>query len=470
MLLKWLVTTFLLGLAYIFVVPPFQSPDEVNHFMRIYHISEGRLWGEVSADGHELGGYLPKDLDYTYQPFNYLPFHKENKITIDTITSHLLKPLLNKSEIEFKSFPNTARYAFTAYLPQVIVFILLKKINCPPLLLMYLGRLAVFLFWVTIVYQAIKRTPVFKEVFMVLAFLPTSMAINTTLSADVVSNALVFMVFTLFLKFKFEESSIKRTELALFGCIVTLINWQKIVYFPILFLLVLVPASKFNSFKNKILIISSLSLFNLAIIFWWSSEINKLIYPTGDKYVTTYKNMRLDADADINPVLQTEDILNDPIPFIKAFFSTSLKVYGATYESYLTSFGWEGIGIPTGLLIVFSIGFLIFILIQKNIFRLYEKGTFILLCHSLVMLFILSQHLHWDAVGDFIEYHYGGKYYIPIYPILIFALTGLLNNSVVQIGAENGRKYFNYCFLSLMLLVQIDFLIIVVERYYFLKS
>jgi uncharacterized membrane protein len=459
--LWWLILTLAFGLTYIFIVPPFQSPDEPNHFLRIYHISEGRLWGEVSLDKHQLGGYVPDSLSTVYTPYEYMVFKEEKKITVDSIFSNLFKPLPSKAT-SFQRFPNTARYAFTTYLPQVTAFYLLKKIICPPLLLMYAGRLAAFLFWVMLVYYAINLTPVYKEILMLLSFLPASLAVNTTLSADVVTNGLAFVALAYFLKFKFQASNLKRGELLLFCGIMLLISWQKIVYFPLLFLLLLVPTPKFGGLKKKILIFSIALISNFVIIFWWSGEINKLIYPTGDKFFTTYKNMRMDAD--INPTLQVEHILKDPSKFFGIFFEVSLKVYNINFSTYLASFGWEGKSVPSGLLYLFKVFLFAFIFIQENRFKIWEKILLLLLGHGLVMLFLLSQHLHWDGVGDLFLNVYGGKYYIPIYPIFFLAFTGLLNKSIFK---EKYQRHIYIFFAFTTLIVQIDFLILILQRYYF---
>lgn len=459
--LWWLILTFFFGLTYIFIVPPFQSPDEPNHFLRIYHISEGRLWGEVSPDKHQLGGYVPDSLSSVYAPYEYMFFKEANKISVDSITSNLFKPL-RATALSFQPFSNTARYAFTTYLPQVITFYLLKKINCPPLLLMYAGRLAAFLFWVMLMYYAINLTPVYKELLMLLSFLPTSLAVNTTLSADVVTNGLAFLALALFLKFKFEAPDLKRGELLLFCGIMLLISWQKIVYFPLIFLLLLVPTPKFGGLSKKILFFSLALIANLIVIFWWSGEINKLVYPTGDKFFTTYEDLR--TGFRVNPTLQMEHILKDPIKFIKIFFEASIKAYNINFTLYLTSFGWEGTRVPSGLLYVFKFFLFAFIFIQANRFKLWEKILLLLLGHGLVMLFLLSQHLHWDGVGDVFLFEYGGKYYIPIYPIFFLAATGLLNTFIHQ---QKYRRFIHIMTVLTLITTQIDFLILILERYFF---
>jgi uncharacterized membrane protein len=456
----WFYLTLFFGVAYVFILPPFQAPDEPNHFMRIYHIAQGHLIGEVSSDKLDLGGYVPKDLPNIFSPYEFMPYHTELKTRPDTIISRLFKPLASKEPI-FGVFPNTARYAFTAYLPQVIITFILDKIDTPPLIVLYADRLAAFLFWLLCVYWAIRITPVYKEVLMLLTFLPTSLAVNSTLSADVVSNAFTFLIFALFLKFRFGASNISKKEAAFFFLLMLLLSWQKIVYFPLCFLLLLVPKVKFGDLKKKTAFFSFVFIVNLMIVLWWAGEINKLIYPTSDKNLTTYRAMR--PECGVNPALQTDIILKDPVGFTSNLLYASYKSYNA-YGIYLTNFGREDFPVSRGLLIIFKISILLFMLTRENLFKKWEKIFLLLLGHGLVIVFILSQHLHWACVGEEMIHNFGGKYYIPIYPIIFFAMIGLLKK---QNWFAKNQVYTNVYFVVLPIIVQVEFLFLMVERYYY---
>jgi uncharacterized membrane protein len=456
----WCYATLLFGLVYVFIVPPFQSPDEPNHFLRIYHIASGRLQGEVSPDKREMGGYLYEGLNKVFSPFLYLIFKSEQKIRVDSIVERLNKPLISKV-LAFNVFPNTARYAPTTYLPQVVVAYVLDKLDTPPLIVAYACRLAAFLFWFLMVYWAIRIAPVYKKLLMLLSFLPTSLAINSTMNGDVVSNALAFLIFALFLKFKFSANKISTKDAFLFAVCLFFLSWQKIVYFPLCFLILLVPTAQFGYRAAKIRFFALVFGSSLAVIAWWAGQVNRLIYPTNDPYFTTYAKMR--EECGINPTLQIAEMRKEPIRFAGRFFNMSIKSYYASFEPYLSCFGWEGKGIPSGLSIVLQLSFALFLLYQAALFKIWERIFLLFLGHGLVMLFLLSQHLHWACVGEDIMYGFGGKYYIPIYPVLLLALTGLWKPKNIS---PNVDKYLQICFALFLFVVQIDFLIIVLQRYY----
>jgi uncharacterized membrane protein len=457
----WWRFTLLMGVFYIFVMPPFQTPDEPNHFQRIYQITQGRYLGEVSEDKTNIGGQMPKGILDCYAPFEYLKHYTDRTIRLDTIKAHLFEPIRSRDLI-FSPFPNTARYAFTAYLPQSITIFILDSLNVPPLLWMYACRFSTFLIWLTLLNWAIRITPVYKELFMFLSLLPTSLTANASLSADVMSNGLAFVIFALFFKFKTEKTNLTYQKVLLFTFLMLLISWQKVVYFPLLFLLVLVPSTLFGSLKKKFSIITGVFIVNVIVILLWANEVNKLTYPDGDKYHSAYSNVR--PGFEVNPALQIDHILKDPLHFAHIFLKASFDVYPDSFSSYVSAYGWEGHGLPSGLYYILTAILLAFLLLQIKVFTHIERLFLLLLCHGLMMLFLFVQHLQWDALADdSIITYYSGKYYIPIYPVLFFALTGLLN--FVKISTKFVH-YSKVIIPLIFIIIHIDFLIIIIQRYY----
>ena len=58
------------GLMFIVLTPPFQVPDETNHFFRAWQVSEGGL-SAVKQDSR-VGGFIPQSLVKFSTPFYYL--------------------------------------------------------------------------------------------------------------------------------------------------------------------------------------------------------------------------------------------------------------------------------------------------------------------------------------------------------------------------------------------------------------
>jgi hypothetical protein len=67
---------FLFGLGYVFVTPPFQVADEINHFLRAYQLSTGR---PVTWRNGRIGGEFPNEIVRATEAFSHLPFHSGNR-------------------------------------------------------------------------------------------------------------------------------------------------------------------------------------------------------------------------------------------------------------------------------------------------------------------------------------------------------------------------------------------------------
>lgn len=457
----WSLFTFFMGLGLVFIIPPFQSADEFNHFYRIYQLSEGQFVGEIDSTKTQLGGYIPSSLITISTSFEHIVFYKSRKTSLDSIKKYLKTPL-EKEKKEFRAFPNTARYALTAYLPQVLTVSCLRPFNVPPLWMMYIGRLVTFLVWFLLVNIAVQRTPVFKELFMCFLLLPASVAINSTLNADVLTNAFYYLIFMFFFRFREKNGVLSVAELLLFSGIVLLATVNKIVYFPVLGLLFLVKSAQFGSLKRKIVYISSNIVANLAVAALLSHFVHDLIYPeSGNVFKTTYESLR--PGYHVNPDLQIQHILERPIFFFVNWVTQSIGTVNNSFFSWMGSFGWESI-IPNGLSAFFSILLLFLALFQNYKFRVWERFFLPLVALSMTMLFILSQHLHWDAVGDYILNDFIGKYFIPIFPLYFWSIAGLFAHFV----QKNKRffYYFNVLVIVGFIALYIDFLILAIERYY----
>ena len=88
----FIFTALIFGSLYALIVPPFQVPDEFNHFYRSWQITEGGITAIRTSD-NRVGAELPTSLKIISQPFRNLPFHEQNKTSKDLIFNLLLIPL-----------------------------------------------------------------------------------------------------------------------------------------------------------------------------------------------------------------------------------------------------------------------------------------------------------------------------------------------------------------------------------------
>ena len=453
------------GLFYCLVVPPFQTPDEFNHNYKLHHLAQGHFFPEIDTPSVSLGGFVPKSLVDISEYYKKMVFEPTNKLSFDTLKKHLSIPL-NREEKAFVSFPNTARYAFTSYFALIPVVYIADKMAINPMITLYIGRVINFLVWFGLIVIGYRLLPVFKDFYLFLCLLPNTLSVHASMSADNINNGLLFILIALFLDFKFSKKIVSTSKLICYGIITLIVAWNKIIYFPLLFLLFLVPKPYFEKIKNRNAYIFSLLFGVLTIIFMWNKTVDKFVYPFDDTYKTTYHNLREDdynpaAFININPRLQMDIIKKEPISFIITFIPAVFEMYSYNNKDYVSGVGWDSVHIHIVLHVAFLVVFLLYILTMPPVFLLKERRLMAFLAFAMSSLFLLSQHLHWDKVGRDINAVYLGKYFIAIYPLIFMGLMGLIHS-------KWKFKNLNLPLIVsiVLILAHIDMCFVTIDRFY----
>ena len=261
------------------------------------------------------------------------------------------------------------------------------------------------------------------------------------------------------------------------------------VYLPFVFLLLFVPKERFGGLKLKTATMPIGLIINLLVAYLWSNEINKMVYPFGNFEQTTYHNLhekelpyvtfydahgkysRFAAEGkidtailfeNVNPEKQKQGILKDPVTFIKNFMPASFELYSYCNKSYVGSVGWESSRLNNIVHILLIVSLLLFLAVQKNIFVNWEKWSLIIVGHTISCAFLLSQILHWDAVGGKITVTYIGKYFIPIFMIFMFAFVGLL----YRFDAFFKKRRLDLVLSLVIIIAYLDMIYITIHRFY----
>ncbi len=421
----FLLTASIFGIVYTLIVPPFQAPDEFNHFYRSWQMTEGGFVGKKTSD-NRLGDSLPTSLLSISTPFVQLPFHFEQRIKSNTIFQYLKTPLDEKQRT-FIDFSNTAVYPPTAYFSQAISIYVFKNIGFTPLSIFYIARLFTLFLWIAIVYISIKIIPVKKELFALLALLPASLFINASLNADVLTNALSFFTISLFTKMFFGKSNIKKIKILIFGFTTVLISLNKIVYLPLVFLFFLIPKEHFISVKQKYILSLLLLTANIAVVVWWSKLIAPL-YIRFEDYNAAYR-LGQQLNEGVDPTAQASFILHNPFIFTTIMITSFIKTMPHTLIHYAGKFGWEKNYLPFWLIVPL---FLMILLrggdsenLNDNRFQKDLKLKIFIVGLMMCMALATAMYLLWCPVGSSFIENLSGKYFIPIFPLFFMALPTL---------------------------------------------
>ena len=432
------------GLIFLFITPPFQTPDEINHFYRAYQISEGNLIA-VKQD-NRIGGYMPTSLINITDSFINLRFDMHAKTNYNTIIEKLKTPL-EPDKKTFTDFTNTGMYSPVSYIPQALSIFILRILNLPPLYIFYGARIFVLFFWIFFIFLSIKIIPFYKWLFALMALLPMSLFTNMSLSADVVTNLLCFVAIAYFLRLIFSEQNISIKKFLIALLLAILLALSKMVYIPIVLLFFLIPKRKFKNNITYFIQLVILYTISFGCILLWSNIMNSLYLP-----YSLYNEQFRDATGTLNECAdmhkQMQYILTHGIYIWQVFINSMTIAFNMYFEGYIGTLGWLDTKLPMWFIYLSYAILVIVALTDRNKeinIKLYHKIIFFFSLIIMICLVLLSQHLTWNCVGGGAVYTIQGRYFIPAFALFFL----LFYNSKINYSKIAAPIVIAFPFISL---------------------
>lgn len=414
----------LAGVVFLIVTPPFQVPDEFEHFYRAYQISDFHFISEMQED--IAGGFLPSSLSQTGAIWSHIPFHPDKKATPKHFADSFKIPL-NPAEKIFTPFVNVARHHPVRYLLPAIGISIGKLLGLSPIFLIYLGRFSSLVISIVMTAIAIKITPAFKWVFLLLALTPTAVFQRSSLSGDDLTTALSYIVIAIVLRFllvpdsdsELTETTVEHRQISdrsilLLGFLSILLGLCKIAYFMIPSLVFLIPIRKFGSLKRYLLSCSLIMASGIVALLIWS-QVNHEVMSSAGGY-------RL---PDIDPSAQLRFTLAHPLHFLAAVWrdvANHLLIY---LDHFIGVLGWLDTTIPDIVPLFYCIVFTTVALFDSE-HRLYlplkHKSLFQFIVAFTILLIYFLHYLIWNPVGATVVEGMQGRYLAPIAPLALLLL------------------------------------------------
>jgi uncharacterized membrane protein len=409
--------TFLLGLTYLALTPPFQVPDEHTHFLRSFQVSQGTILG-VKQD-NQAGGFLPKTF---LQDLAFFP-HLAGKPQIQTSYGEWRQNLresrpltaLHLSEQAFAHFPNTVRYSPVPYLPQALGINLAKGLALNTLETLYLSR------FLTLVASVVLLTAAFwlcafsirlRLALFLLATMPMSMFLLASISADAPTISLALVTAALCIRLTQQWSD--RLFIWLLVCAV-LLSLCKPCY--LLIPLAGLPAVWQAPVRRHCKVGAAAALVAVAVLpaLAWTALTTSL-------FVSLLPN-HLD-----NPHLQLHYVLEQPVTVMLTFISCLKKDFQGIWLSFIGVLGWLDTFLPQP---VYKFYPLLLALTAVTGISSQEQGrrstwgaagfaASLFLASSGLLL--LASYLTWTPVQAPYVDGIQGRYFLPLVPLVLLWL------------------------------------------------
>jgi uncharacterized membrane protein len=435
----FLFFAILFGTSFLIVTPPYQSPDENYHFFQAYTISE---FYTNSDNGIEN---IPEFYIKIDSMFRKMQNNSEIKINRDDVTL-LLKQRQdeNNRRVQFKC--PASHYSFLLYVPQVLGIWTGKLFSVPPIIIFYLGRFFAMIFWIAMVYFAIKIIPIPKWLFFLIVITPISLFQGASFSADSVLNSVSFLLIAIILGYAFDDSKkeLKMRDIILIISLSVIITMSKPPYLLLLFAYFIIPYGKLKNKKKYYLYFLIILFSNLLFLYIWNIFVRTPLISD----FSTQRN-------------QISDIFSNPIGFINIFFYTFIVRLPSHLQQIVGKLGWLDVALPNAVVVLYLIAIIFIAIFDKSKIKINVKLTHKLLFLSiltamLIIIFTLF-YLVTPKSSKVIE-GIQSRYFIPFYPLLVL----LFYNEKCKLE----EKWIKLIAISISFITLTSALISLIFRYY----
>lgn len=385
-----------------FIIPPFQSPDEFNHFKKAYLLSEGQII--LNKQGSLTGGQIDKNLLSYMNLYSQIPFNGNEKFNKQIFKDgYQIKWGEDKT---YSNLSNTAPYFPIIYLPQALAIKAGQLLDLKIDLTYRLGKIISLITAFTLFFFAVKKfniTPAIKMLFL----LPMFIFLASSSHPDVLFCCLLIYAIGISNQLYKKNNITKPSNpdyltnyiflIILCFCIATIK-----ANFILIFILPLMLIVKHKRFLDLIFFI----LIGMLTIFWfWLIE--KYHGPT-----------RPDGIETINKLSVFFNYIPEYIQTILSSY-TDAKFYKVYYQSFIGNIGWMDAKIGSAWYYLYFL--LILVGIKKYWGSIKTKNSTsldyaLIVCGvGSILLLDLLTFIKWTPIGE-TEIIHQGRY---LYPILI---------------------------------------------------
>lgn len=404
----FLVLACSFGVAVLAVNAPFNAPDENDHFMRVFQLSEGTLVG--SRQGAKAGGMLPR-LAIEATNTEGIPFHYERKMSA-ALFHRLAHPVLadwGREPRAFGYFPHTVTYPPAGYLPQVLAVLAGRILSVGPLGLMYLARLGGFAASVALGYAALRLLPVFRWTTLVFLLCPMSLYLFGSVASDGVLIGAAALLTALLARLKAQRCRPARAgELALLLALAGTLALAKPVYLPFTGVLLFVALPRLGSLRARALFCAAAFAVCVLPAAVWLRIAASVYVPA-------------DGNVPVDPAAQMHHMAGAPLAFLALVARTIRVQYLPTYQWMVGTLGWGDTPMPGWFYPVLAAGILACLVMESDgggLIGWRLRAAMALSSLLSVLLIYAALYASWNPPGSRdpivgVE----GRYFLPLLPM-----------------------------------------------------
>lgn len=394
------------GIAMGAINPPAQECDGWEHLIRAMDVSYGNVLRPFADIAHEDGVIrVPENInDFSFQ------IVRANSGAGTTYIENLKSQRFSDNSI---LMPYTGGVTSISYWPQAIGLFIGRTLGVSMYVCVLLSRLFNLAVYIGIVYFAVKRMPIYKELFTIVALMPLTIYQAASGSPDAMLNALCFLFIALCFNYALETDKKLNWKYAItLSFILLFIFVIKYVYICIGLLVFLIPMKRFGEKKEY------WKAFGIAMI--------PLVIIGGYLVIHMFQSVQV-LQATEDGMTQTQYLMQNPIVLVKVLCSTVINMFYQAMEN-LNMLGW--LEYPLASLIHIVPCFVTAVACinadekAKKLTRVQKLLCTVTgaLCIVAVMVGLYIGDGKNNAIGAAIVYGFQGRYIIPVISLLFIGM------------------------------------------------
>lgn len=432
------VLILMMGIIYMFLITPMSVPDEKTHYERSLQLSNRILFRE----GNEV--------EKTYLDYAGFYGHRNYSGSYVKILDEFNSATKNQNEIkELNRIPKRCYLGY--YTPQAIGIAIGRAFHLNMLKTFYLGRFTNLLFYTLCIYLAVRKTPVHKILFGILASMPIFMQQASSYSYDGFVFGLSFVVAAYLLKWFFVDETITGPELIVAFLANQLLAPAKFVYTIFTFLYWFIPEKRFGGRVRKFIICALICYYPLKILYQeiWKNRVRVHIKRLFGLAVSDPSGLLLlgNNSTPLKEPYTFTYVLQHPMETLQLFlytirYSVKLWFYGSIGRTM------SGLGLILPLRLVQSFPLLLVICSlrkEEYVEPVWLKALFIIMCIGSALMTLFGMLLGWTSTQSEMIEGIQGRYFSPLLPYFF----PLFNNGKITVP-EKTDHYLIFTHLILM--------------------
>ncbi len=403
----FLVLALAFGTAFLLITPPFTAPDEFPHFARAYQISEARL--SVTGAGNPAS--VPRSLaQLQVQAERWWPWRKRTRVRDSgALVSLLRQPLAPADRVYIK---NRSLYSPVAYAAPAIALLPARLLEPSPLLLVYVARAANLIAWIGLVWLAIRLAPVRRWALCALCLMPMTLFQAAVVSADALTNGLAILFATWVAHVAFVESArLERADAAGLVTVAALLGLAKPGYWPLAAAVLCIPAPRFAGAARRFAFWAAVGVAAVLPSLLWLAYVRAAEAPVPHPVA--------------NPEGQIRYVLGNPLAMLDVFTATLRAKLHLYVMSFVGVLGRLDIFLPRPLYFVYPAALVALAVADGTDPPALSPGrrlAFVALFLAGSASMMLVGYVGWNEVGAATIEGIQGRYFLPMAPLLLFAL------------------------------------------------